>query len=52
MHGATKEYVATLIASDSASNFGRTDAATLVLRSIASYGAETFKRTDAAKQLD
>jgi hypothetical protein len=52
MQSATSEYAATLIASDSASNFERTDAATLALRSIAADSAENFERTDAAKQLD
>ena len=51
MHGATREYAAILTASDSASNFERTDAAMLALPSIASDSAENFERTDAAKPI-
>ncbi len=48
MQGTTSECAATLIASDNASNFERTDAAMLALSSIASDNASNFERTDAA----
>jgi hypothetical protein len=55
MPGATSEFAATLIASDNASNFERTDVAMLG-SSSPSENASNFERTDAAtvvvKQLD
>lgn len=56
MPGATSEFAATLIASDNASNFERTDVAMLGLSSSPSENASNLERTDAAtavvKQLD
>ena len=48
MPGATSEYAVTPIASDNASNFGRTDAAMLGLSSTAPGNASNFERKDAA----
>ena len=49
MQGATNECAATLIASDNASNFGRTDAAVLASGRIAFDNVANFERTDAAR---
>ena len=52
MPGGTNECAATLIAFDNASNFERTDAATLALSSIGCDSASNFERTDAALLVD
>ena len=49
MQGATNECAATLIASDNASNFGRTDAAVLASGRIAFDNVANFERMDVAR---
>ena len=52
MPGTTSECAATLIASDSVSNFEKMDAAMLALTSIASHNAAKFGRMDAARSFN